>query len=374
MRTASIILSLSLFISGVSAQKVSREKVKIGYVRFPEQKLDSSIETYTYHLNSLRGNYIERLGSKGNLHIHGEMPGYERVEREGDLQIHIRFISGLEFISEAANEHERSKTVGKGENKKKVKYMVYDVLLNYRTPVFEVTATDHQTRTVFKETYGGHVVKESWEDYSTTNEHLSASSALSAWSKNKQSYLAKKEMQFSGLRQLNGFVRTYCLTHSSEEFKIPSIKKSKRHTYDGLNRASDMLMTAMKRMSSDQICPVNTLRRMSYDDMSRELSEVIEVLTKLYAERDTDDRKAKVNTKVLNAICYNLVLAHMWKGEFDKADMYLGLNANLMGGKGMFEGTRKLEDFYRVYKQQYLANLWRGEQMNTQPTAENACM
>lgn len=343
-------------------QKIKNKYLRYSSVNLPVDKLSDDIKTYSVKINEVASRYGNILGGEHVADTYLKMPGYERVESNGDIAMNVRFISGVRPGEVKLQQKKVAATKKKDGTIKTPAYTKYWYTVKYFTPSYAMTITSKDGESIIDGNYGGDEKSVSWGDATT---YKSSYTLNKDWRASKEGFYGAQESKYGAVGAARNFIKKHCLTKvkGSDNFKY--VKKFKKHKYDDLNKAVDKMKAGLEACKEDRIGYTNKLLRVGYTAHKENVSEAIAIWEKALGQHKKGEKKARINDKVANMLYYNLAKAYSLMYDFDNANKYL---KKAIANKA--KGKKYLEKGIKKKKVAYEANTWRGDDLTSAPSDE----
>jgi len=306
------LLLLSFLVAGTCypslGQNIKGDNQKFTYVRLPLKPLPASIKTYKletlvpeFQFNSYsfnRTKAVEHLGKSL------KMDGYESSNGTSDLEIYVK-VEPFYYASPSI----RSRVAEETRDKVTIKVTYYWLEFQHQLPVY-FRMTDKTNNAAIYDSYVG-----SSRDYSTfrTPEFRTASEASNYYESQRNGHLQKliETAFFESANWISGFVKSnydFAQVNVSQEVLTA---RHKKEDYADLDTAEAVALRAYALIKPD--------RSSGFSEFAAAIQPALDIWVKVLQEADVNNKKARVDAKVANAIMHNLSDAYIWLNEFEKA-------------------------------------------------------
>lgn len=290
-------------------QNIKGDDQKFTYVRMPLRPLPASIKTYK--LETLVPNFpfnsysFNRTSAVATLNGSLKLDGYESSNEVADLEM---FVKVEPFYY--SNPSMRSRTVEETRDKATIKVTYYWLEVMYNLPVHFRMTNKIDNVAIFDSYVGGS------REYSMfrTPEFRTSTEASNYYESQKSGHLQKLiETSFNeAANWISGYVK------SNYDFAQVAIKQEvltarhKKEDYSDLDTAQAIALRAYALIKAD--------RSKGFIEFAAAIQPALDIWVKVLQEADVNNKKARVDAKVANAIMHNLSDAYIWLNEFDKAN------------------------------------------------------
>jgi hypothetical protein len=363
-----VLILLGLLLSQfelIYAQRFNEEKVSTSYIRMPLQKLPDDIQTYEGRVRaSVKGQFLQDSRSLVANCRDLDMPGYHKVDIDGDIYVEVIFEEGLiyktcELIKEERSYKEEFKNKEGKTESRYPKYNAFYYKIYYFTPK-TTTRLFRRDGTIIKENVnGGYETSENFGegtrpyDKIPNDNYLSEEPLKKAWDLAKERTLFNLESKGTYCSTI--IIHGYCPTPSIWNAEIEIIKEGKEIKYSDYREAVNAYMEGLNYVRTDKIAKINKIIRPDYEKRIASFKKAIDIWEKMLLE--PRERKDRMNDKIAANICLNLTSAYLWIGDYNKARDYI--EKRRMGSRRDKSEVSSLEAEITAFESQAKANEWR---------------
>jgi hypothetical protein len=307
------IICLTFFVAFAipvtQAQNIKNEKVDVKYLQPPLSPLPPEIKTFkrTIDLRALSmTDSREKITQdvRNYFKLYGDR--FQETQSNADLELTARLDQYLTENSQVVTEQRSEKK----SDKTTVNYNVYFGKTNIAYPLWVQIRNTKKDLVIFE----GFINKsDQYEAYSTSTfrDPKAAREALDKILTDKRHHL-----RISHLSALNGLMISTWSDYPAEmRWSINYVETSKKANYDDVMSARDATMSAMASLT-------NKSSELSAESKQL-LTTAIDKWTIILKESDPENRKARVDRKVTQAIVENLAFCNFFLHNFTEAERYL---------------------------------------------------
>lgn len=302
-----IALSICLATPGF-AQNIRNERVQVKYLQLPLHPLRADVKTFKIEVELISPSSDDSRESltsaiRAQAKLYGK--DYREVQSSPDIQILVRLDR---FIAEDPHIESRQVTTEKSD-KTKVTTTVYSGVTNVAYPMM-LRIVDKMEDKIVLETFvngSDRFVKRSTSEGSSSQ---FARTQLEEMIKN-----LKKEMLNNSLSGLQSIMTSsYSFYPSTRSWSINYVETSKKANYDDVVAAKEFTKSALDSLSASiELTPASKAN----------LAAAIEKWQSILKESDLENRKARIDKKVSQAILENLAYCNYFLRNFTEASRYM---------------------------------------------------
>jgi hypothetical protein len=310
MRKVLLVIFLAAYCSCLSfGQNIKGEEQKFTYVRLPLKPLPASIKTYK--LETLVPNFpansysFNRTSAIAQLNKSLKLDGYESSTGAADLEMYVK-VEPFYYSSPSM----RSRTVEETRDKATIRVTYYWLELQYNLPVYFRMTNKIDNAAIFDSYVAGS------REYATfrTPEFRTSGEASNYYESQKSGHLQK--MIENSFNDAASWISDY--VRNNHDFAQVAVKqevltaRAKKEDYSDLDTAQAIALRAYALIKPD--------RNSGFADFAAAIQPALDTWVKVLQEADVNNKRARVDAKVANAIMHNLSDAYIWLNEFDKAN------------------------------------------------------
>jgi hypothetical protein len=296
----------SATLTSLRGQNIKNEKIDIKYLQPPYSPLKKELKTFrksvelvSLSLEDSRESLSKQISSR--LLLQGKQ--YQEVQSGADLELYAR-LEGYAVEGSRVDSQERSETKS---DKTTVTYRVYTGYCNIVYPLF-LRLRDVKEDKIIYEGYIDESDRYLQERTSEYRDHTSAKNAV-----NSLAGEGKKKLFDKNVSSLYGkLVNDYSYFPSSLRWSINYVETSKKMNYDDMVAARDATKAALELLS-DNSSEIS-------DSVRQKISGAIEKWQSILKESDIENRKARIDRKVTQAIQENLAYCYFFINNFSEAE------------------------------------------------------
>jgi hypothetical protein len=302
-------LSLIMFLTTLFAakgQNIKNERIEVKYMQLPYTPLKKELKSYrkTIELMSLtmedsRESLNRTIGS--SLELKGNE--FQEVQSNADLETYAR-LEGYAVDRNSVDSEERSETKS---DKTTVKYRVYFGTCYIVYPLFVRLRDIKDDKTLYEGYINGsdRYVMQRTGEY---RDYDAAKGALRTLVSEGKSKLLNQNVSSLSQKMIND----YSFYPTSLRWSINYVETSKKANYDDVVAAKDATMTALATLS-------NTTVEITPESKQAVLG-AIEKWQTILKESNIEDRKARIDRKVTQAIQENIAFCYYFLHNFSEAE------------------------------------------------------
>ncbi len=302
------VAAVSLLASNLLAQNIKSDKVDVKYLVPPLKPLDKSIKTYRVSVELLSLADGDSREYMTNAFARNAVPtGYSLNEvREGaDLEIYVR-LEGFQVQSEKVS---REELQFKKDDKTIVKKNVFVATFEYAFPLFFRLRDLKADRLIFE----GYILDSNTWHPEKTGQENSQDDAEGAM--DKLMYSSKRKLFDQNVSYLKNLVESEFSFFSREErWPIYFVESSKKENYDDVMAARYETIKCASLMTHATVELGEELRS--------QLAVAIEKWKAILIESNIEDKKARIDKKVTQAVMQNLANCYFYQRNFSEAERY----------------------------------------------------
>ena len=333
------VFAIGISCWGVNAQNLDRQKNSIKYTQLPVKPIPQEIKKY--HVRTDLG-FIYSGDSKtetlSKIKGAAEIPHLEKTANEG-AEILVR----LESYYKSEVRYESGTRKVKRDDKE-ITVTYYYIAFRYRYPLYYEVKLPGEVDPYYSQFANG-----SKDMKSYTSQEFSSSSARNRWwndnYKSVQSKL-RAELLSSNVRNMKSTViKLFSYRKTVLYSKFFTVKKFKKYEYADVDAAWEKAKSAIDNIDEGDI--------VFNDEFNKTMMEAITMWQKVLDESDLDNKKARINKKVTEAIYNNIFLAYSMMSEFEKAEEIKAIAEGRIGKKAI---DNTYENWLNGRKQRFAAN------------------
>ncbi|NJL15610.1 MAG: hypothetical protein HC913_23135 [Microscillaceae bacterium] len=373
-RVCFLLIGLPLFLASPGfGQDIGQRNYLIEYVRLPYFQLSESIRTYQQKISMNK--YVSQLlketglenAIKSELKDYMVLDGYEISETDPDLYILVNLATSkpltpkLKVFSNSYSVRNEDGTV------QSVPYSSFCYEIDYGVATLQLQIKTRQG--VFLErTIEAPMLQTVFGSRGYETRYRSQESLQKGWESGKGPFLKRLANRlFTAMpNEVSDILSEYCLRQLQHRLSLEYIvrpEKNTTHTYEDFDKASLLLVEALKELKKDSIVLTNRLLKTDRSPIRTKIQEAIQIWEGLLAQADPKDNKARINKKIARILYFNLAKAYLWIEDYPKAQEYLQLRRDNKGGiAGIGDKSPKLNAFEKFLRTQELRarqNEWR---------------
>ncbi|MEM6298349.1 MAG: hypothetical protein AAF740_06645 [Bacteroidota bacterium] len=291
-----IFVALFLLSQAVNlwAQKLEKSTVKVSYIQQPLRPLDRA--TYQTYSRSVFRGFTEIDNERNLMENNLKVDGFRPVLRNADFHIEL-MLKGLNLLT---TEEQSDEDDGRRSN--------FGYQVTYEFPaLLIVTARDGKVldRIFLQEMQATSTVQ-------FGGEFTSSAQLQRAWTERKYEFLLEEEERnirqaFSQAREMLASQYAY----QTRTDKIQVAYGSGKQDYSDLEQARDLAREGYGQL---------TLK--NYDAAHEKLEDAIDIWLAAIAQGDADNRKSRINKKILRWLHHNCANAYLWLGQYEQARLH----------------------------------------------------
>ncbi|UII23725.1 hypothetical protein [Fulvivirga ligni] len=333
------VLAIGISFFGVNAQNLDKQKNSIKYTQLPVKPLPQEITQY--HIKTDLG-YIYSGDSKtetlSKIKGAAQIPHLEKTESEG-AEILVR----LESYYKSEVKYE---TVTKTEKRddKEVSVTYYYLTFSYKYPLYYEVKLPGEVDPYYTQFANGSQDMKTYK----SQEFRSSSDRGKWWGDNYKSVQSKlrTDLLNSNVSDMKSNVmKLFSYRKTVLYSRFFTVKKYKKFEYTDIDAAWEKAKSAIDYINEGDI--------VFNDDFNNTMMEAITMWQKVLDESDVDDKKARINKKVTEALYNNIFLAYSMMSDFEKAEEIKGIAEGRIGKKAI---DNTYENWLNGRKQRFAAN------------------
>lgn len=334
-----IALLSALNLTFVNGQKIKRDLVKVYSYDLPNEYLPVDVSTYSVKVIAL-----EELRSK--IHNGIKLAGFDQKDADGQIKIEFKHYP-LRVVSQDLQVHER--TTEKDGVKKTTKTYSYNISYEHKA-LFRVL--DWDGNVLIDE----NILSDQFRTTSTGENPTSSAAAKRIQYVVNSTQRSELESAIGNARNMInarwGFVKNY---YSYPVFNI----KPKKYDYDEYNEASAKVIKVIEsysnfldKMKSPRTYDFKTLPD-SITSQFATLENAINVWEGEVATADYENRRARIDEKIVSSTLINIALCQFVLGQYDKSISTLDRSTDLKGKDGWANVVKDLVERVKADKENF---------------------
>lgn len=181
----------------------------------------------------------------------------------------------------------------------------------------------------------------------STSSHINPYSLEAWWDDNLQVYVGKLDDQIThtNLAMVKEELNSHFGYSNKQRNTVVCWMKGKKFNYDDLFDAYETTVVAYKILEDDK----------DKTEAKAELAKSIEIWNSVLEEYNPDQKKTRLNSKIISAVHYNCAEAYLWLDDFNNSQKNLN-RIQRLGVKKYEKKVDALEAFLNEQKDRYNAN------------------
>jgi hypothetical protein len=312
------------------AQNIKNERVSVKYLRPPQSPFRTDAKGYRISVDVISPSSEDSSDGiaraiKSNAKLYGEQ--FTEVQSGADIEIHVR----LDRFSAENPRVESKQVTTEKSDKTKVTVTVYTGYTSLAYPMFVRIRDIKEDKTLYEGFVNNSDQYSSRETrgFSTSKE---ARTELDQIIKN-----AKRESFNAALSSLESLVTSkFSFYPTNHYWSINYVETSKKVNYDDLVTAKDATKKVLDSLSNKSLTVSETAKA--------DMVKAIDLWQNILKEADLEDRKARIDKKVSQAILENLAYCNFFIRNFTEAEKYMQLAKERNKQQWQFDLAQQIAD------------------------------